>query len=48
MNPRILIALWRLMKTCRGTESQASMSREELSDVMTDAWNLIKIIRREK
>jgi len=48
MNPRILIALWRLIKTCRGTESQTSMSREELSDVMTDAWGLIKVIRREK
>ena len=48
MSPRILIALWRLIKTCRGTEHKGRMSREEQRQIMVDAWHLIKIIRGER
>ena len=48
MSPKILFALWRLIKTCRGTESMNALSREELGVVMKDSWHLIKVIRGER
>ena len=48
MSPRILIAFWQLIKTCRGTEHKGRMSREEQRQIMIDAWHLIKIIRGER
>jgi|AACY02.7.fsa_nt_gi hypothetical protein len=48
MSPRILIALWRLIKTCRGTEQKGRMTGEEQRQIMIDAWHLIKVIRGER
>ena len=48
MSPRILMALWRLIRICRGTKDKRRMSREEQRQIMLSAWHLIKVIRREK
>ena len=42
------MALWRLMKSCRGTKDKRRMSGEEQRQIMLDAWHLIKIIRGER
>ena len=48
MSPRILMALWRLIRTCRGTVDKRRMSGEEQRQIMLDAWHLIKVIRGER
>ena len=48
ISPRILKELWTLIKVCRGTRSQAILSREEQNRITKQAWVLIHAIRGER